>query len=233
MDVHPLKLNSLMILQAHPKKLVQKYAAKNMRISSREFHESRKTELHQHVEMLKNYTLIKRENSVVLVWIRLEISEKRLDCEKGYFIPHVTLPRIQNKLHSERLEIAFTFAEMIQEHIEEWNVLDLKQLLIEDSHCWCLYADLTVLNDDGNLYSVIWDGLIECLKQTRLPKLKELEVVDNGELLRINPISVEKVVTIEGKTFADPDKREEDNSDTYTMKCKRNGKLLWHSGAFI
>ena len=231
MDVLPLKIDSLMILQSHPKKVVEKYAKKGMRISGRAFDQTRTFELHKHVEILKNYTLTKCGNSVVLVWVRLELSDRRLDADKGYFIPQVKLPRIQNKPHFERLENAFTFIEMLEDHIEKWNVIDLKDLKINDSHCWCLYADITILNDDGNIYPVIWKGLASCLEQTRIPELEDLNVIGTGDLLKVNPIEITKVVNIGEFTLSDPDKREEDNCDSYTICSERNGKPLWISGA--
>ncbi len=230
MNISPLRIEPSLILAAHPKKVVQKYADKGLRISGRKFDEQRKMELRTFTDILKNYSLVKCGNTIVLVWIRLEIAEKRLDGKGGYFIPTVTLPRMEKKLYSQQLEIANTCIEMIEKHIESWEIIDLNQLVIDSDKCWCLYADIKILNDDGNMYACLWKGLMECFKQTSIPIIKDNIVVHKGKPLTFQSVNIQKCVIVNNHILTDPDKREEDNCDYYTYKGYVNGNCVWNFG---
>eukprot|EP00834_Sanchytrium_tribonematis_P001681 NODE_43_length_33755_cov_1.178542.p19 type:complete len:252 gc:universal NODE_43_length_33755_cov_1.178542:24094-23339(-) len=231
MNVFPVSIDSKVVLQSHPPLVVRKYAQSNERLSKRNFNEKRKVEMHKIVEPLKNCVLAKAGNSVVLIWIRLEIAENRLDVEEGYFIPYCKLPRTKNRTNFDRIEKALTYAELINAHIREWNVIDLSKLIISEQHSWCIYADISILNDDGNIYSLIWKALIEALLQTKTPILEEMEVVSLGYPVSVNPVELEFAVEINEKILEDPDKLEEGACDNSVIKCYRDGRMLWYSGS--
>lgn len=231
MDVLPFSISSSLLKKIDPEGIVKKYCRKGERVSSRGMDEERSTAYHEQSRHLYHHVLVKHGNTVVLVEARLEIARPRFDDKtKGYIKAHVQIPRRRNVSFNAQQHDEGLHNEWLETHIEEWGVVDMTQLFIDASYVWAIYLDISILNDDGNVYGVLWDGIVRCLQLVHLPQLEHYEVVDKGMPLTVTPVAVCKYVHVCDQWLVDPDGMEEESAEDYCVMATRDEQMLWRIG---
>ena len=209
MNILPFTVSSTLVTRMDPEGLVQRYARQGKRVSGRTFNESRPSDTHTSSRCLFHHCLTKQRNTVVLVQSRLEIARTRFDSKAhGIVHPTVKVPRRMNvsfKTHNNTTQL---YQEWLDKHFDAFQVVDTAQLAIDDAYCWVLYLDITVLNDDGNVYGTMWKSICKCLSLIHVPILKDYTVVDEGERLRARHIEIEKWVFIACLLYTSPSPRD-------------------------
>jgi exosome complex RNA-binding protein Rrp42 (RNase PH superfamily) len=54
------------------------------------------------------------------------------------------------------------------EYIESFQIYNPELLVTGNGLVWTLYADVVVLNDDGNVFDVAWTSLLMALRSSTL-----------------------------------------------------------------
>lgn len=129
-------------------------------------------------------------------------------------------------------EDAIELARVVDRGIRESEMIDLKKLvLIEGQKVYAVFADVSVLNVDGNLFDATSYAVVSALLTAKLPKLEvqDGKIVDTGELMKvpINTVPVSVTVAKIGDTIiVDPTSEEEACMDArVTMTTDTEGRV--------
>ena len=112
-------------------------------------------------------------------------------------------------------EDAIELARVVDRGIRESGMIDLKKLvLVPGEKVYAVFADVGVLNVDGNLFDATSYAVVSALLTAKLPKLemKDGKVVDTGEIMKapIRTIPISVTMARMGDTIlADPTSEEE------------------------
>jgi len=129
-------------------------------------------------------------------------------------------------------EDAIELARVVDRGIRESEMIDLKKLvLIEGQKVYAVFADVSVLNVDGNLFDATSYAVVSALLTAKLPKLeiRDDKIADTGEVMeppiRTVPISV-TIAKIGDAIVVDPTSEEEACMDArVTMTTDAEGRV--------
>ncbi len=108
------------------------------------------------------------------------------------------------------------FARVVDRGIRAANVIDLPSLFIEEDKVWSVFADIYVLNYDGNLFDAGTLAVMAALMNTRVPKYENEEVIREGQLPKLKVTGMVTSCTyakIDDKIILDPTGAEESVMD--------------------
>ncbi len=88
-------------------------------------------------------------------------------------------------------------ARVVDRGIRAGNCIDLADLLVAEGKAWSVYADLYILNYDGNLFDAGELAVMSALMNTKVPKYEDDKVIREE---RIKDIKLNNIVT--SATFA-------------------------------
>ena len=129
-------------------------------------------------------------------------------------------------------EDAIELARVVDRGIRESEMIDLKKLvLIAGEKVYAVFADVSVLNVDGNLFDATSYAVVSALLTAKIPKLevRDGKIVETGELMQapINTVPVSVTMARIGDTIiADPTSEEEACMDArVTMTTDTEGRV--------
>lgn len=204
---------------------IKEYLKNGKRFDGREPDEFREMVLEKNVsKKAEGSVRVKLGKTEVIVGVKAGVGEPYPDSpDKGNLM--VTAELLP--LSSPRFELgppkfeAIELGRVIDRGIRESKIIDLGKLVIKEGEkVWTIFIDIYSINDDGNLLDAAGIGALAALKLAKLPKYDE----DKGKILYdepdgdlpltgINPIAI-TVHKIGNKLIVDPDKEEEDASET-------------------
>jgi exosome complex component RRP42 len=129
-------------------------------------------------------------------------------------------------------EDATELARVVDRGIRESESIDLKKLcLTSGEKVWCLNVDIHIINHDGNLVDCASLASIAALLDTKIPKLKDDQIVrgeygsDSGLKILHKPIEV-TVCKVENKFVLDPTFEEESVMEAKLTICVREDEKI-------
>lgn len=129
-------------------------------------------------------------------------------------------------------EDAIELARVVDRGIRESEMIDLKKLvLIAGEKVYAVFADVSVLNVDGNLFDATSYAVVSALLTAKIPKMEvqDGKIVDTGELMQapINTVPVSVTMARIGDTIiVDPTSEEEACMDArVTMTTNAEGRV--------
>lgn len=172
----------------------------------------------------------------VWVGIKMDVSEPYPDSQdKGNlmvtaeFLP-ISSPRFESgPPQFDSIELA----RVIDRGIRESKFIELEKLCIKEGEkVWTVFIDIYSINDDGNLLDAAGIGAVVALKNAKIPEYnEETGKTKFGEwtdkkipLKKEMPISL-TVHKIGNSLIVDPNKEEEDISETRVTICSSDGVI--------
>ena len=153
-----------------PVEFLRRFLIQKIRPDGRKFDEFRQPLLHLNPISLGSCT-VKIGNNTVVCGIKAEVA-KPLPTEPnhGYFIPNVELSAISSPKFRPGApsELAQCITQQIDDLFKNVEILDRKQLKIDDQYCWVLYADMVCLEYDGSIIDACLLSLMASLQNCTL-----------------------------------------------------------------
>ena len=161
-----------------PLEYLRKFLAAECREDGRDLLSARKTVIEvNNLPTANGSSIVKLGDTVVVCGIKLEVGLPALDKPRdGSIVVKLSLPtsagahvvQVTNRAANE-LNVQ-AFSQQLQECVLECDLIDLSQLcIIENTAAWVIYADVVVVNDDGNVFDAALLALNHALKNTLLP----------------------------------------------------------------
>lgn len=158
----------------HPHEYLRRFTSQGVRPDGRTFEKFRPTLINTgSISTANGSALVRIGNTMVVCGIKAEIAEPTLDHpRRGYVIPNVDLspicsPKFRPGPPPEEAQVA---SERLNQILSKSSPLDLESLSIEEGKAvWCLYADIVVLNFDGNVLDTSLLAMITALLDCKLP----------------------------------------------------------------
>jgi len=213
------------LLKSH----IQKLVAEGKRIDGRGFEEHRTINLEKAiVDSAEGSARVKLGNTDVIVGIKMDTGEPYPDTpNSGVLTTSAELiPMASPSFESgPPREEAIEIARVVDRGIRESDAIDLEKLCIEPGEkVWILFADIHVIDYDGNLFDSSSYAALAALTNTKVPASK-LELEDYPLPLRCYPVSV-TAVKIKDHILIDPCLDEEIIADArLTVTTDENGNL--------
>ncbi|MCL4373491.1 MAG: RNA-binding protein [Candidatus Marsarchaeota archaeon] len=111
---------------------------------------------------------------------------------------------------------AIELARVVDRGIRAGSCVDMKSLFIEEGKAWFVYADIYVLNYDGNLIDASTMAVMSALMHTRVPKYEDGKIIreeSSGKLKIDNIVTSATFGKIDGHLLLDTTKNEENAAD--------------------
>ncbi|MGC8669751.1 MAG: exosome complex protein Rrp42 [Candidatus Micrarchaeia archaeon] len=155
----------------------------------------------------------------VLAGVKLEVDEPMSDTpnDGNIVVSAELLP-----LASAEYEVgppspeAIELARVVDRGIRAGNCVNTADLFIEEGKVWYVYADVYVLNYDGNLIDASTLAVMSALMHTKVPKFEDGKIIreEASRKLKIDNIVTSTTFSkIGGKLILDATKNEENASD--------------------
>ncbi len=127
-------------------------------------------------------------------------------------------------------EDAVELARVVDRGIRESKAIDTKKLCITPKEkVWCVFIDIHILNHQGNLLDAAALASLTALLNTRIPKVKDEEIVkgeSEGPLpVVFKPINI-TVCKVAGKFLVDPNLEEENAIESKLSICVRDDNCI-------
>ena len=170
-------------------------------------------------ENAEGSAMVEIGNTKVLAGIKIDAEAPMRDSpEKGNFmVSFELLPLAYREYESgPPSPDAIELARVIDRGIRAGECINLEKLFIEEGKVWGVFADIYVLNYDGNLFDAGTIGAMAALLTARMPKYEDGSVIREGNLGKLEVINTCASSTFAkiGKTIVlDADANEEDFSD--------------------
>ncbi len=177
---------------------------------------------------------VKVGKTEVLVGVKMDVAEPYPDSpDKGnLMVTAEFLPLSSPRFESGPPQFdSIELARVTDRGIRESKFIELEKLCIKEGEkVWTVFIDIYTLNDDGNLLDAAGIGAIAALKCAKIPKYDEEkgktqfgEWTKNAIPLRKElPISL-TIHKIGNNLIVDPNKEEEDISETRVTICSSDG----------
>ncbi|KAI8049072.1 ribosomal protein S5 domain 2-type protein [Syncephalis plumigaleata] len=244
-SVSPYAFTAETFKRVQPEEYYRKILEQNVRPDGRSFEGFRTTIVNAGcIGTAEGSAVVRIGDTTVVCGIKAEVAEPTLDHpNQGYFVPNVEL----GPLCSSRFRPGppGDLAQLISERLHSLlsKVVVLEDLCIEPEQAvWVIYADLTCLNYDGNIFDACVLALSAALKNTRIPSASldaDEGIVRADEQitqpLTLNPFIFAATFGIyEGRLLlADPNASEEPLVASHVTVClMKDGQLaaLWKNG---
>lgn len=184
--------------------------------------------------------LVKIGNTSVICGIKLEVGTPEAVLPKDGRIEvaiHATpLSSPAHELSFKASDQAVSLGQYLSHMITSAQVIHLADLSItEGKSAWVVYADVMVLDDDGNLTDAAMLSVVQALRNVKLPATRvddatgEVFVDPEGEpkplLVRHTPVSLTFAI-VDQFVLADPTSMEEEQSSgMFTLAYNEKGQL--------
>ncbi|KAF9924105.1 hypothetical protein FBU30_005869 [Linnemannia zychae] len=178
----------------HPAEFFRRFTTEGVRPDGRLLDAFRPTTIHQDVITTANGSAMVRIGGTTAVCgVKAEVAEPKLDTpDQGYLVPNVELPPMCSSKFRPGPpgEQAQSVSEAIHRILKESQVLDLKDLCIEEGKAvWVLYVDVVCVAYDGNIYDAALAAVMAALHNVRIR----------------NPTYQEGIIKVSGGTAATDD----------------------------
>ncbi|KAF9292665.1 Exosome complex component RRP43 [Mortierella antarctica] len=195
----------------HPAEYFRKFVSQGVRPDGRLLNGFRPTTVHHGVITTANGSaMVRIGGTTVVCGVKAEVAEPRLDApDQGYLVPNVDLSPISSSAFrpgppSEQAQVV---SEAIHRVLKESNVLDLKDLCIEEGKAvWSLWVDVVCVSYDGNIYDAALTSVMAALGNVRIrnPTYEEGIVKVSGaeDLSEDNSFTLKLARTLSSATFA-------------------------------
>jgi len=124
--------------------------------------------------------LVKLGNTHVIAGVTYELMEPYEDSpDEGSFVVSLEFPGIGSPefFSGPPGEEEIEFARVIDRVLRESHFIDLKALFIKEGLALMTFVDLYVANDDGNILDAGFWAAVAALKDAKLPKIENDEIV--------------------------------------------------------
>ncbi|KAF9387532.1 Exosome complex component RRP43 [Podila verticillata] len=195
----------------HPAEYFRKFVSQGVRPDGRLLNGFRPTTVHHGVITTANGSaMVRIGGTTVVCGVKAEVAEPRLDApDQGYLVPNVDLSPISSSAFrpgppSEQAQVV---SEALHRVLKESNVLDLKDLCIEEGKAvWSLWVDVVCVSYDGNIYDAALTSVMAALGNVRIrnPTYEEGIVKVSGaeDLSDDNSFTLKLARTLASATFA-------------------------------
>lgn len=119
--------------------------------------------------------MVRLGNTTVITGVKAEIGEPSLSApDRGFLVPNIhyaagATARTRPGPPSEAVQ---ALTARVKTCLDRLDLVDLRALPSPEGLVWTLYADVVVLNDDGNSWDAIWLSIVSALEDTMLPELE-------------------------------------------------------------
>lgn len=165
------------------KDLIMKIMENGKRIDQRGFKEIRNVEIENNpISSAEGSAMVKVGNTKVLAGVKMEVGEPYPDTpDEGVLVVNVEfLPLALEEFEpGPPDENAIEVARVVDRIIRESNCIEVEKLKINENLVWCIFIDIDVLDQDGNLIDTAALAAIKALMNTKIPKVDE-----NGNINR-------------------------------------------------
>ncbi|KAF9434008.1 Exosome complex component RRP43 [Entomortierella beljakovae] len=157
----------------HPTEFFRKFVSQGVRPDGRLLSSFRPTTIHHGVITTANGSaMVRIGGTTVVCGVKAEVAEPKLDTpDQGYLVPNVDLSPICSSAFrpgppSEQAQVV---SESINRILKESNVLDLKDLCIEEGKAvWVLWVDVVCVSYDGNINDAALASVMAALGNVRM-----------------------------------------------------------------
>ena len=203
------------------------------RVDNRDFLEYRKIEVVPNViKRAEGSASVKIGNTHLIAGVKMEIGKPFPDSpEEGILVVNAEFP----PLASPEFELgppgedAIELARVVDRAIRSAETIELKKLKIEEEKVWCVFVDIHVINDDGNLLDAASLAAISALLNTQIPKIEGEKIIREeftGKLPVVNKPIIVSVCRVGNKLILDPNAEEEKILDSkLSFGIDENGKI--------
>ncbi|KAG0369554.1 ribosomal protein S5 domain 2-type protein [Gamsiella multidivaricata] len=159
----------------HPSEYFRKFVSQGVRPDGRLLNSFRPTTVHYGVITTANGSaMVRMGGTTVVCGVKAEVTEPKLDApNQGYLVPNVDLSPICSSVFkpgppSEQAQVV---SESINRVLKESNVLNLKDLCIEEGKAaWVLWVDVVCVSYDGNINDAALTAVMAALGNVRIRK---------------------------------------------------------------
>ncbi|MEM0155692.1 MAG: exosome complex protein Rrp42 [Thermoplasmataceae archaeon] len=183
--------------------------------------DGRKPDEYREIKIQTNYVpraagsaLVELGKTKILVGIKIDAGEPFPDTPNlGVFTTNVELlpmafPTFESGPPNE---MSIEVARVVDRGIRESKMIDFEKLVIEPGKkVWIIFADINVLDYDGNLFDACSYGVVAALKSATLPASR-FGGTDSSLPINNTPVSV-TIVKLDDVMVSDPDLEEEQMS---------------------
>ncbi|KAJ1912542.1 hypothetical protein IWQ60_009614 [Tieghemiomyces parasiticus] len=171
----PIVLSANAFEKIAPAAYHRRFFARNLRPDSRHFSDFRGTSVQiNSVTTAYGSAVVRMGSTMVICGIKGEVAQPDVNFpDRGYFVPNIELSPVASTDFSPGTpsELAQVLSYRLDQVVREGGLLDLTQLCIEEKAAvWTLYADVTVLAYDGNVFDAALLALQTALLYTKLPR---------------------------------------------------------------
>ncbi|KAF9583302.1 Exosome complex component RRP43 [Lunasporangiospora selenospora] len=159
----------------HPVEFFRKFISQGVRPDGRLLEGFRPTTVHKNVVSTANGSaMVRIGGTTVICGVKAEVAEPKMDSpNQGYLVPNVELsPMCSSSFRpGPPSEQAQAVSEAINRVLKESKVLDLTDLCIEEGKAvWALWADVSCVSYDGNIYDAALLSVMTALSDVRIRK---------------------------------------------------------------
>lgn len=189
---------------------------KEKRIDNRDFLEYRKIEIIPNIiKKAEGSASVKIGNTHLIAGVKLEIGKPFPDSpDEGVLIVNAEFPPLASPEFEPGPpgENAIELARVVDRVIRSSKAIKLNELKIDEEKVWCVFVDIHILNDDGNLLDAACLASISALLNTKIPKIEGDKII-RGEFEKKLPLVDKPVIVsvcrVGEKLFLDPNSEEE------------------------
>lgn len=209
---------------AQPREFYKQFLKENVRPDGRSVEEYRECLLNVNsISTAEGSSIVRLGDSMVVCGVKAELAHPSPeDTDRGCVVPNVSISagcssRSRPGPPSDRAQVLAKFLDNV---VRNSDMFDLSELCISPNKlCWCIWADLVVTSDDGNLEDAALMALVSALVNTRLPTCTineetltpELSATDMFALnVRNRPVATTTCLFDENTLLLDPNQEEED-----------------------
>jgi len=219
---------------------IKQFLSEGKRFDGRKVDEFREIKIETGVsKKAEGSARVKLGKTEVIVGIKMDVSEPYPDSQDSgnLMVTAELLPLSSSRFENgpPRIE-AIELGRITDRGIRESKFIDLKRLCIKEGEkVWTIFVDIYSINDDGNLMDAAAIGALIALKDAKIPKFDEkTEKVVYGEwtkdklpLKKVNDIPIQCTIhKIGDKLIVDPNREEEDTSETRVTMSISNGNVI-------
>ncbi|MGC8651726.1 MAG: exosome complex protein Rrp42 [Candidatus Micrarchaeia archaeon] len=201
-------------------KYIKELLAKGKREDGRGMNDFRSIRIANNIiETAEGSTQVDLGSTRVLVGVKLEVDEPMADTpEEGNLVVSSELLPLASADYEpgppspEAIELA----RVVDRGIRAGNCVNMENLFIEEGKAWFIYADVYVLNYDGNLIDASTIAVMSALMHTRMPKYEDGKIVreeSTGNLKIDNVVTSATFGKVNGSMLLDTTKNEENAAD--------------------
>jgi len=216
------------IIDEVKKQFIEELAKQGRRLDNREWNERRETVIIDNpISSADGSAFVRLGHTQVLVGIKVQVGEPFPDTpDQGVLtVSAELLPLASNMFEpGPPDERSIELARVVDRGIRSSEMIDFKELFIEENTVYLLFVDIHVLDYDGNLFDAAYEAANRALKNTRLPAYEDGQL-NREKTTPLNlkyEVSSNTFVKIAGRIFLDPTALEEKAASARFTVAKRS-----------